>query len=154
VRCDRADEQSGGHREESSQESSCEEWHCRGPVQQCRSRLTLTANRGSDKAGALAEPTCASKRSRSISKSDGRQRPQPRGEFSRSKRKSPLEAKGVDMGNRMQRLKGKLNQASGRTKSKAGSATGRPRTELEGDTQQLKGEAQEAVGKARHKLGR
>ena len=62
--------------------------------------------------------------------------------------------KGVDMGNRMQRLKGKLNQASGRTKSKAGYASGRPRTELKGDTQQLKGEAQEAVGKARHKLGK
>jgi uncharacterized protein YjbJ (UPF0337 family) len=37
-------------------------------------------------------------------------------------------------------------------KSGAGRESGRPRTELKGDTQQLKGEAQEAVGKARSKV--
>jgi uncharacterized protein YjbJ (UPF0337 family) len=58
------------------------------------------------------------------------------------------------MGDRLQRLKGKANQAAGRTKSAAGYKTGRGKTELKGDVQTLKGEAQESVGKVRSKAKR
>jgi uncharacterized protein YjbJ (UPF0337 family) len=53
------------------------------------------------------------------------------------------------MGDRTQRLKGKLNRAMGRTKAGAGYRSGRGGTELKGNVQTLKGETQEAVGKAR-----
>jgi uncharacterized protein YjbJ (UPF0337 family) len=53
------------------------------------------------------------------------------------------------MGQRTQRLKGKVNQAIGRTKAGAGYRSGSGRTELKGNVQTLKGETQEAVGKAR-----
>ena len=56
------------------------------------------------------------------------------------------------MGDRTQRLKGKMNQAMGRTKAGAGYRTGRGGTELKGDVQTLKGETQSAVGKARRKV--
>jgi uncharacterized protein YjbJ (UPF0337 family) len=56
------------------------------------------------------------------------------------------------MGDRTQRLKGKLNQAIGRTKATAGYRSGRGGTELKGDVQTLKGETQSAVGKARRKV--
>ncbi|HEX6789592.1 MAG TPA: hypothetical protein VF091_10160 [Gaiellaceae bacterium] len=55
------------------------------------------------------------------------------------------------MGDRTQRLKGKVNQAMGRTKAKAGYRSGRGGTELKGDVQTLKGETQSAAGKARRK---
>lgn len=55
------------------------------------------------------------------------------------------------MGDRTQRLKGKLNQAIGRTKATAGYRSGRGGTELKGDVQTLKGETQSAVGKVRRK---
>jgi uncharacterized protein YjbJ (UPF0337 family) len=56
------------------------------------------------------------------------------------------------MGDRTQRLKGKLNQAIGRTKATAGYRSGRGGTELKGDVQTLKGETQSAVGRARRKV--
>ena len=56
------------------------------------------------------------------------------------------------MGERTQRLKGKVNQAVGRSKSKAGYRSGRNSTELKGDVQTLKGETQSAAGKARRKV--
>ena len=49
----------------------------------------------------------------------------------------------------MQRLKGKANEAIGKTKGTVGYKTNRGKTELEGDAQRLKGETQQAVGKAR-----
>ena len=55
------------------------------------------------------------------------------------------------MGDRTQRLKGKVNQAMGRTKASAGYHSGRGGTELKGNVQTLKGETQSAVGKARRK---
>ena len=55
------------------------------------------------------------------------------------------------MGDRTQRLKGKVNQAMGRTKATAGYRSGRGGTELKGNVQTLKGETQSAVGKARRK---
>ena len=56
------------------------------------------------------------------------------------------------MGDRIQRLKGKMNKAAGRSKSEAGYRSGSPRTELKGNAQSLKGETQEAMGKARSKV--
>ena len=76
----------------------------------------------------------------------------PGRDVDRSPVKETISRKGVDMGDLTQRLKGKVNQVTGRTKSKVGYESGHPRTELKGDTQQLKGEAQEAVGKARSKV--
>ena len=55
------------------------------------------------------------------------------------------------MGERTQRLKGKMNQAMGRTKATAGYRSGRGGTELKGNVQTVKGEAQSAAGKARRK---
>ena len=55
------------------------------------------------------------------------------------------------MGDRTQRLKGKMNQAMGRTKASAGYHSGRGGTELKGNVQTLKGETQSAAGKARRK---
>jgi uncharacterized protein YjbJ (UPF0337 family) len=56
-----------------------------------------------------------------------------------------------NMGDRMQRLKGKVNKAAGRTEADAGYRSGSARTELKGNVKTLKGETQEAVGKARSK---
>jgi uncharacterized protein YjbJ (UPF0337 family) len=53
-----------------------------------------------------------------------------------------------EMGDRMQRLKGKGNEAVGKTKGTVGYKTGSGKTELKGDAQRLKGETQQAVGKA------
>lgn len=53
------------------------------------------------------------------------------------------------MGDRTQRLKGKVNETLGKAKGTVGYKTGSGKTELKGDGQRLKGETQEAVGKAR-----
>jgi uncharacterized protein YjbJ (UPF0337 family) len=53
------------------------------------------------------------------------------------------------MGDRTQRLKGKSNEAVGKTKRAAGYETGRPKTEAKGAAQTLKGKTQQAAGKAR-----
>ena len=53
------------------------------------------------------------------------------------------------MGDRMQRLKGKANQAMGRTKANAGYETRSGKTEAKGVGQMAKGKTQSAVGKAR-----
>jgi uncharacterized protein YjbJ (UPF0337 family) len=55
------------------------------------------------------------------------------------------------MGDRMQRVKGKANEAVGRTKAAAGYETGSGRTEAKGQAKALKGKTQQAVGKARSK---
>jgi len=51
------------------------------------------------------------------------------------------------MGDRTQRLKGKMNQAIGRTKATAGYRSGRGGTELKGNVQTLKGETQSAAAR-------
>jgi uncharacterized protein YjbJ (UPF0337 family) len=53
------------------------------------------------------------------------------------------------VGDRTQRVKGKLNEASGNAKATAGYQTGSGKTEAKGAAQALKGKAQQAVGKAR-----
>ena len=53
------------------------------------------------------------------------------------------------MGDRAQRVKGKANQAAGKTKAAVGYETGRGKTEAKGVGQTAKGKTQEAVGKAR-----
>ena len=53
------------------------------------------------------------------------------------------------MGDRKQRLKGKANEASGKTKGAVGYETGSGKTEAMGAGQALKGKAQQAAGKAR-----
>jgi uncharacterized protein YjbJ (UPF0337 family) len=53
------------------------------------------------------------------------------------------------MGDRKQRLKGKANEAVGRTKANAGYESGRGKTEAKGVGQMVKGKTQQAVGKAR-----
>jgi uncharacterized protein YjbJ (UPF0337 family) len=53
------------------------------------------------------------------------------------------------MGDRTQRLKGKANEAVGRTKANVGYQSGRGKTEAKGVGQMVKGKAQQAVGKAR-----
>jgi uncharacterized protein YjbJ (UPF0337 family) len=55
------------------------------------------------------------------------------------------------MGDRMQRLKGKANEAAGRTKANVGYESGRGKTEAKGVGQMLKGKTQQTVGKARSK---
>ena len=53
------------------------------------------------------------------------------------------------MGDRMQRLKGKANEAGGRAKANAGYETGSGKTEAKGVGKMLKGKTQSAVGKTR-----
>ena len=53
------------------------------------------------------------------------------------------------MGDRMQRLKGKMNVAGGRAKANAGYETGSGKTEAKGVGKMAKGKTQSAVGKAR-----
>jgi uncharacterized protein YjbJ (UPF0337 family) len=53
------------------------------------------------------------------------------------------------MGDRMQRVKGKANEATGKTKANAGYESGRGKTEAKGVGQMVKGKAQQATGKAR-----
>ncbi len=53
------------------------------------------------------------------------------------------------MGDRTQRLKGKGNEAVGRTKANAGYQSRSGRTEAKGVAQLLKGKAQQKAGKAR-----
>ena len=62
-----------------------------------------------------------------------------------------LEAKGVVMGDRTQRIKGKANEVAGKAKSDAGYEAGKPGTEAKGAAQTVKGKAQQAAGKARSK---
>jgi uncharacterized protein YjbJ (UPF0337 family) len=56
---------------------------------------------------------------------------------------------GSSMGDRTQRLKGKTNEAVGKTKVAAGRKAGDRKTETKGTTQKLKGKAQNTVGKVR-----
>lgn len=53
------------------------------------------------------------------------------------------------MGDRTQRLKGKADEAAGKTRRDAGHETGDTSTELKGDAQALKGKGEQALGKAR-----
>jgi uncharacterized protein YjbJ (UPF0337 family) len=53
------------------------------------------------------------------------------------------------MGDRTQRLKGKANEAAGKTKGAAGYRTRSGKTEAKGAAQTVKGKTQQAVGKAR-----
>jgi uncharacterized protein YjbJ (UPF0337 family) len=53
------------------------------------------------------------------------------------------------MGERMQRVKGKANEAMGKAKGKAGYRTRDLKTETEGHAQTIKGQAQQAAGKVR-----
>jgi len=53
------------------------------------------------------------------------------------------------VGDRKQRLKGKANEAAGKTKGAVGYETGSGKTEAKGAGQALKGKAQQAAGKAR-----
>ena len=55
------------------------------------------------------------------------------------------------MADRTQRLKGKANEAAGRTKSAVGYQSGNAKTEAKGTAQTVKGKTQQAVGKARSK---
>jgi uncharacterized protein YjbJ (UPF0337 family) len=52
------------------------------------------------------------------------------------------------MGDRTQRVKGKVNEVAGRTKGRAGYETGSGKTEVKGNAQSLKGKAQKTAGKA------
>jgi uncharacterized protein YjbJ (UPF0337 family) len=56
------------------------------------------------------------------------------------------------MGDRSQRVKGKLNEAAGRTKAEVGYRTGSGKKEAGGAAQAVKGQAQQAVGKARRNV--
>ena len=53
------------------------------------------------------------------------------------------------MGDRMQRIKGKVEEMKGSAKRGAGAATGRPGTEAEGAAEEMKGKATNAAGRAR-----
>ncbi len=53
------------------------------------------------------------------------------------------------MGDRTQRVKGKANEAVGKTKAAAGRKSGRTSTEAKGAGQVMKGKTQQTVGKAR-----
>ena len=53
------------------------------------------------------------------------------------------------MGDRTQRLKGKANEAAGKTKGAVGYQTGSGKTEAKGAGQTIKGKTQQAVGKTR-----
>jgi uncharacterized protein YjbJ (UPF0337 family) len=53
------------------------------------------------------------------------------------------------MGDRIQRVKGKANEITGRNKANTGVATGRGKTEAKGVGKLVKGKAQQASGKAR-----
>jgi uncharacterized protein YjbJ (UPF0337 family) len=53
------------------------------------------------------------------------------------------------MGDRMQRVKGKANEAAGRAKANAGHSSGSGKTEAKGVGKLVKGKAQQATGKAR-----
>jgi uncharacterized protein YjbJ (UPF0337 family) len=55
----------------------------------------------------------------------------------------------MTMGDRKQRLKGKANEAAGKTKGAVGRETGSGKTEAKGAGKALKGKAQQATGKAR-----
>lgn len=56
---------------------------------------------------------------------------------------------GPNMGDRTQRLKGKANEAAGKTKASVGYETRSGKTEAKGAVQATKGKAQQTVGKAR-----
>jgi uncharacterized protein YjbJ (UPF0337 family) len=53
------------------------------------------------------------------------------------------------MGDRTQRLKGKVNESVGRAKANTGHASGHGKTEAKGVGQMVKGKTQKTVGKAR-----
>ena len=53
------------------------------------------------------------------------------------------------MGDRTQRVKGKVEETKGKVKREVGVRTGRPGTEARGAGEELKGKAKNAVGKAR-----
>ena len=53
------------------------------------------------------------------------------------------------MGDRMQRLKGKTNEKTGRAKANTGVATGSGKTEAKGVGKMVKGKAQQASAKAK-----
>ncbi len=53
------------------------------------------------------------------------------------------------MGDRTQRVKGKLEEIKGRGKREAGIAAGRPGTETQGAGEELKGKAKNKLGRAR-----
>jgi uncharacterized protein YjbJ (UPF0337 family) len=53
------------------------------------------------------------------------------------------------MGDRMQKLKGKANETTGRAKANAGYETGSGKTEAKGVGKMVKGKAQKAAGSAR-----
>ncbi len=53
------------------------------------------------------------------------------------------------MGDRTQRLKGKGNEATGKTKAAIGYESGSGKTEAKGAAKAVKGKTQQAVGKAR-----
>ena len=53
------------------------------------------------------------------------------------------------MGDRMQRLKGKAQEAKGATKRNTGKAAGKPGVETEGAAEELKGKATNATGRVR-----
>jgi uncharacterized protein YjbJ (UPF0337 family) len=55
----------------------------------------------------------------------------------------------LGMADRKQRMKGKANEAAGKTKAAVGCRTGHGKTEANGEAKNLKGKAQQAVGKAR-----
>jgi uncharacterized protein YjbJ (UPF0337 family) len=55
----------------------------------------------------------------------------------------------VTMGDRTQRLKGKANEAAGKTKGATGRKSGSGKTEAKGAGKALKGKTQQAAGKAR-----
>jgi len=54
-----------------------------------------------------------------------------------------------EMGDRTQRVKGKLEETKGKVKREAGIESGRPGTELRGAGEEIKGKAKNAAGKAR-----
>jgi uncharacterized protein YjbJ (UPF0337 family) len=53
------------------------------------------------------------------------------------------------VGDRTQRVKGKGNELAGKTKSRVGYQSRKPKTEAKGGAQAVKGKTQQAVGKAR-----
>jgi uncharacterized protein YjbJ (UPF0337 family) len=58
------------------------------------------------------------------------------------------------MGDRTQRVEGKLKEAKGRVKRDAGAASVHPETEAGGAVDEVKGKAKNAVGKARSAVKR
>jgi len=53
------------------------------------------------------------------------------------------------MGDRTQRVKGAVNETTGRMQADAGYATRRPGTEAKGSGREMKGRLQRAIGRAR-----